>query len=111
MSTLASVSPFPLDYREVSGYVTSADMVSTKTFFFDQLMRFGIPFALVFFAFIYGLIKRLASEKQTTLLIAILAAGIAITTYVPGTGSFAIPIVFGIALSEVKGVPILGRRV
>lgn len=111
MSTLASVSPFPLDYSEVSGYLTSADMVSTKTFFFDQLMRFGIPFALVFFAFIYRLIKRLASEKQTTLLIGILTAVIGITAYVPGTGSFAIPIVFGIALSEVKGVPSLGRRV
>jgi len=44
----------------------------------------------------------LAVMKQTILLVAVLASAIAVTTYVPGTGNFAIPIVFGIALSEVK---------
>jgi len=102
MSKLEAMFSFPLYFGEVSEYLTSADMVSTKTFFFDQLIRFGIPFAFVFVIFIGRLLKRLAVMKQTILLVAVLASAIAVTTYVPGTGNFAIPIVFGIALSEVK---------
>jgi hypothetical protein len=102
MSALESIFPFPLYFGEVSEYLASADMVSTKTFFFDQLMRFGIPFAWFFFVFITGLFKRLAAKGQMILLIAILASTVAIMTYQPGTGNFAIPIVFGVALSEVR---------
>jgi len=101
MSAVESIFPFPLYFGEVSEYLTSADMVSTKTFFFDQLMRFGIPFALFFFAFITGLAKRLAAKRRMILLTAIIACSIAIMTYQPGTGNFAIPIVFGVALLEV----------
>jgi hypothetical protein len=101
MSSVESVFPFPLYFGEVSEYLTSADTVSTKTFFFDQLMRFGIPFALFFFVFITGLIRRLAAKRQVILLIAIMAGSIAVMTYQPGTGNFAIPIAFGVALLEV----------
>jgi len=100
MSAVESIFPFPLYFGEVSEYLTSADMVSTKTFFFDQLMRFGIPFALFFFVFITGLIKRLAAKGRMILLTAIMACTIAVITYQPGTGIFAIPIVFGVALLE-----------
>lgn len=100
MSAVESIFPFPLYFGEVSEYLTSADMVSTKTFFFDQLMRFGIPFALFFFVFITGLIKRLAAKGRMILLTAIMACTIAVITYQPGTGNFAIPIVFGVALLE-----------
>lgn len=102
MSKLESFFDVPLYFGEVSDYLTSADMVSTKTFFFDQLMRFGIPFALFFFIFIIGLLKRLAVKRQTILFIAVLAATTAIMTYQPGTGNFAIPIAFGVAFNEVR---------
>jgi len=101
MSAVESIFPFPLYFGEVSEYLTSADMVSTKTFFFDQLMRFGVPFALFFFVFITGLIKRLAAKRRMILLTAIMACSIAVMTYQPGTGNFAIPILFGVALLEV----------
>jgi hypothetical protein len=101
MSTVESIFPFPLYFGEVSEYLTSADMVSTKTFFFDQFMRFGIPFAAFFFIFIARLLKGLAARRQTVLLTAIMACSIAIMTYQPGTGNFTIPIVFGVALLEV----------
>jgi len=100
MSAVESIFPFPLYFGEVSEYLTSADTVSTKTFFFDQLMRFGIPFAVFFFIFIARLLKDLAKRRRTVLLIAIMACSIAIMTYQPGTGNFAIPIVFGVALLE-----------
>jgi hypothetical protein len=102
MSATESIFPFPLYFGEVSEYLTSADTVSTKTFFFDQLMRFGIPFAIVFFVFITDLLRRLVTKRQTILRIAILASTIAIVTYAPGTGNFAVPIVFGVALNEAK---------
>jgi O-antigen ligase/polysaccharide polymerase Wzy-like membrane protein len=105
MYALQSIIPIPLNFTEVSGYLVSADMVSTKTFFFDQLMHFGIPFALFFLVFITGLLKRLAAKRQTILLIGILACTIAIMTYHPGTGIFAIPILFGVALHEVRNGP------
>ncbi len=105
MSSLQSIFPFPLNFDEVSEYLVSSDMVSTKSFFFDQLMRFGIPFAVFFIMFIVGLLKRLAAERQRILLIAILASTIAILTYAPGTGNFAVPIVFGVALNEVRNGP------
>lgn len=100
MSTIESVFLIPLNFTEVSGYLTSADTVSTKTFFFDQLMRFGIPFAWFFFVFIIRLLRGLARKERTILLIATLASTIAIMTYQPGTGDFAVPILFGVALFE-----------
>jgi len=105
MSTVQSIFPFPLNFEEVSDYLISSDMVSTKSFFFDQLMRFGIPFAFFFVVFIGSLLKRLVAERQRVLFIAILASTIAIMTYAPGTGNYAIPILFGVALTEVRNGP------
>ena len=102
MSTLESIFNVPLYFGEVSGYLESADAVGTKTFFFDQLMRFGIPFAVAFIVFIVGLVKRLAARRETVLLTAILASTVAIMTYQPGTGNFAISIVFGLALRQAR---------
>jgi hypothetical protein len=102
MATVESYVPIPLYFGEVSEYLTSADTVSTKTFFFDQLMRFGIPFACVFIIFIFSLLKWLTARGQIVLLIATLATTVAIMTYIPGTGNFAVPIVFGVALSGVR---------
>jgi len=102
ISMLGSFFNVPLSFEEVSGYLVSADYVGTKTFFFDQLMRFGIPFAVGFFIFIVGLLKRLAAKRQIVLLIATLACTVAMITYQPGTGNFAISIVFGLALRETK---------
>ncbi len=102
MSTVESIFPIPLYFGEVSAYLTNADTVSTKTFFFDQLMRFGVPFALFFFVFIIRLLKHLAGKRQAILFIAVLACTIAIMSYQPGTGNFAIPILFGLALLEVE---------
>jgi hypothetical protein len=105
ITTVESISPVSLNFGEVSDYLTSADMVSTKTFFFDQLMRFGIPFACVFVLFVTQLLRRLAEQKQTILMVAVLASAIAMTTYIVGVGNFAIAILFGIAINEVRNGP------
>jgi hypothetical protein len=102
MSTVQSYFPWPLNFDEVSQYQTSADMVSTKTFFFDQLIRFGIPFALVFFFAVGKILRCLMSRKQMIIAVAILATAIAITTYIPIAGVLTVSIVFGVAVSEVR---------
>lgn len=102
MSTLQSFFRVPLNFTEVSGYLESADMVSTKTFFFDQAMRFGIPFAICFVVFVTKMFTRLLRQEKFMVSIAILASAIAVSTYIPGTGAFAVPLAFGVALTEVK---------
>lgn len=102
MYTVQSFFPLPLDFSEVADHLTSAEAVSTGTFFFDQLMRFGVPFALFFGVFVFTLQKRLAAKKQWLLAIAVLAAALAATTYYGGFGDYSMPLVFGIALSEVR---------
>jgi hypothetical protein len=100
MRTTQSLIPFPLNFTEVSAYLTSAEQVSTKTFYFDQLMRFGIPFGVCFVIFVKKLVTCLLEQKQVVMSIAVLACAIAIMTYIPGTGVFAVPIVFGVALNR-----------
>jgi hypothetical protein len=102
MFTIQSFFPFPLYFGEVTEYLTSADMVSTKTFFFDQLMRFGFPFVILFAVFIGKLLRKLISNRDTLLFIGVLFATIAVTTYQPGTGNFAISMVFGVALNRIR---------
>lgn len=101
MDTVQSFFPFPLDFSEVAEHLTSAEMVSS-TFFFDQVMRFGIPFALFFVIFVVTMIKRLVAKERWVLVIAVLAAALAAITYIPVFGDYAIPLVFGMALSEVR---------
>jgi len=102
MQTTQSMSPIPLNFTEVTAYLTSAEMVSTKTFYFDQLMRFGVPFGVFFIMVVSKLVRRLMESKLLVMSIAVLACSIAIATYIPGIGTFAVPIVFGVALHEVK---------
>jgi hypothetical protein len=102
MDTLQSFFPLRLDFSEVVEHLTSSAMVSTGTFFFDQLMRFGVPFALGFLVFVVTLLKRLTATNQWILAIALLAAALAATTYVGAFGDYAIPLVFGIAFSKVR---------
>jgi hypothetical protein len=102
MYTVQSFFPVPLSFDEVALHLTSADMVGTMTFSFDQLMHFGIPFALCFSFFVVNLLKRLVAKRQLILAVAILASTIAITIYAHTFGLYSVPILFGVALSEVR---------
>jgi hypothetical protein len=102
MDTVQSLFPLPLDFSEVGEHLTSSAMVSTGTFFFDQIMRFGIPFAVCFLVFVAMLVKRLLAKNEWILAIAVLACSLAASTYVAAFGDYAMPLVFGIAFSEVR---------
>jgi hypothetical protein len=95
-------SPFPLDFTEASEYLTSSQDVSTKTFFFDQLMRFGIPFAIFFGFAMTMLLKQLGASRQQILFVAVLACTIALSTYVTLSGQYATSILLGAALVESR---------
>ena len=100
ISTVQAQSPLPLDFSEVSEYLTSSENVSTKTFFFDQLMRFGLPFAVFFLIAITMLLKQLGASRQQILFVAVLASIIALSTYVSLSGQYATSILLGVALAE-----------
>lgn len=102
MDTLQAYSPLPLAFPEVSQYLISSEDVGTKTFFFDQLMRFGIPFAVFFFVVMMKLLKRLAMQEQSILFVAVLASTVALSTYVPLSSQYATSILFGVALLEAR---------
>jgi hypothetical protein len=100
MSTVQAQSPLPLDFSEAFEYLNSSQDVSTKTFFFDQLMRFGVPFAIIFIFSITKLLKRIGPSRQQILFVAVLACAIALSTYVTLTGQYATSILLGVALAE-----------
>jgi hypothetical protein len=102
MRTVQAQSPFPLDFTEASEYLTSSQDVSTKTFFFDQLMRFGIPFAIFFGFAMTMLLKQLGASRQQILFVAVLACTIALSTYVTLSGQYATSILLGAALVESR---------
>jgi hypothetical protein len=102
MRTVQAQSPLPLDFSEASEYLNSSQDVSTKTFFFDQLMRFGVPFAIAFAFCITKILKRLGPSRQQILFVAVLACTIALSTYVTLTGQYAISILLGVAIAESR---------
>lgn len=102
MSRLAHLISLPLDFNEVAAYVVSSENASTKTFLFDQIMRFGLPFILAFAAFCYSLLRELTSRRHLALFLSVLAIVIGVSTYVTCVGSYSCAIVLGVALQEVR---------
>jgi O-Antigen ligase len=102
MSVFDSWFKLPVSFGEVSQYLISSDAVSTKTFFFDLFMRFGIPFAIAYSVFIGHLVADLNRKEKTTLLIAVVAIVIATATYIPPVGSYACAVTMGVAINEAR---------
>lgn len=100
MSFIQGFTSLPLQFVEPVGYLTSSEGLSTKTFLFDGLIRFGWPFVAVFVVLAVNLLKRLADHR--ILFLVVLASLMAICTYVTLTLQFITPILLGIALAEVR---------
>ena len=97
--------PFPLGFSEVKGYLyppqTDADC---KTFFFDYLVFFGIPFAIVFFRFVVGLLTRLFRCQCYWLFVGVLFSVMALMTYYSSINAWTLPLLFGISIYEIKRI-------
>jgi hypothetical protein len=94
----------PLNFAEVLSYV-GADTdraISTKTFLGDNLVFFGVPFLIAYVVFHYRLFSRLAGSRHVYLLAGALFCMLAISTYIPALGMYSIPLVYGVALNEIR---------
>ncbi|MGP8173718.1 MAG: O-antigen ligase family protein [Terracidiphilus sp.] len=100
-----SIFPFPLWWGEVKEYLfppqTNADC---KTFFFDFLVFFGIPFAIVFFRFMGNLLTRLFRCKCYWLFVGVLFTLMGTVTYYSTLNAWTLPLLLGISLHEIKRV-------
>jgi hypothetical protein len=103
MEFIEKLFPFPLAFVEVKEYLyppqTDADC---KTFFFDFLVFFGIPFAVVFFRFVGNLMSRLFKCGHSWLFVGVLFSVLALITYYSTIYAWILPLLFGISLREVR---------
>jgi len=103
MDFIQSLFPFGLWFGEVREYLdppyTNADC---KTFFFDFLAFFGIPFAIVFFVFAYRLLRELLHCSCYWLFVGVLFSIFALMTYYSILNAYAVPLLFGVAVCEIK---------
>ena len=102
MEFIQHLFPIPLAFVEVRGYLyppqTDADC---KTFFFDYVVYFGIPFAIAFFWFFRKLLKNLLASGYAWLFIGVLFSAMAMCTYYSTVNAWTLPILLGISLREV----------
>ena len=103
MSFVQGLFPFPLWFGEVKEYLyppqTQADC---KTFFFNFLVFFGIPFAIIFLRFVADLLSRLFKCRCYWLFVGVLFSVVALMTYYSTIYTWTLPLLFGISLYEVR---------
>jgi hypothetical protein len=99
MDDIQELYPLPLAFNEVSQYLTSAEEVSTKTLFFDEAMRFGLPFIILFAVFSIKLLKRLAIKQNKVLFVGTLAVILALCSYI-AVLEYATAILLGVAYRD-----------
>jgi hypothetical protein len=105
METIQSWFPFPLAFAEVQEYLTPPQKdADCKTFFFDFLVYFGIPFAVIFIGFVFRLLRQLLRNGLNSLFVGLLFSALALMTYYSSLNAYTMPLLFGVSLYEV------GRR-
>ncbi|NBA98229.1 hypothetical protein [Pseudomonas sp. R5(2019)] len=96
------ISPIPLNYSEVSNYFTAGayKSVGAKSFVFDSIIIFGMPFLIYFFS---------AIKKGRRLSIIINSPSrdilfyytiISLVFYIPGIGGYISAVILGICLNR-----------
>lgn len=96
---------FALNFNEVSNYVNanSDTAISTKTFLFDNIIYFGIPFLLIVVIVHYIFLKNMIRESSAKYLtIALIFAIIALSTYNGGLGQYQYSLLYGVIINHVR---------
>lgn len=101
---IQQLSPLPLNFDEVRGYTTARtdQNISTKSFFFDGLIYFGFPFALVYFYTSSWLLWKLLLRREWTLFIGTAALLLGLIIFSGGLGLYTISFALGWARMTVK---------
>ena len=75
------LSPLPMNFTEVRGYLASAQYAGTKTLILDLAVYLGLPFLVVFVWFVGRVCRGCVDARQITLLSAFVFVTIATCTY------------------------------
>jgi hypothetical protein len=75
------LSPLPMNFTEVRGYLASAQYAGTKTLILDLTVYLGLPFLTAFVWFVGRVYRSCLQARQITLLTAFAFVTIAICTY------------------------------
>jgi O-antigen ligase/polysaccharide polymerase Wzy-like membrane protein len=103
MDLVQSWFPIPLAFVEVKSYLVPPYRdADCKTFFFNYFVFFGFPFAFVFFRFAFGLLRRLYLAGRDSLFVGALFCLTALLFYYSTMNAYTLPLLFGVALCEVR---------
>jgi hypothetical protein len=75
------LSPLPMNFTEVRGYLASAQYVGTKTLILDLAVYLGLPFLTVFVWFVGRVCRGCVQARQITMLTAFVFVTLAMCTY------------------------------
>jgi hypothetical protein len=104
IDTVSKISPVPLNFEEVLGYVTSGDNASSKTLLFNYGAYFGIPFLIVFAVFIVRLMRACVRGHQPLLLATLLYVTVAISTYNDPITYYSTFVIYGVGWQFYRSV-------
>jgi len=102
--TLEVYSPIKLNFDEIQGYITaqSDKEISTKSFFFDGIIYFGLPFALTFVVATFWLLKSLFSRREWVLFVGSASLILGLMVFSGGLGLYAIS--FALAWAKARAI-------
>lgn len=97
MSAVSDWFGYPLNFSEVYGYVGGGDNnVSSKTFFFQFLAYFGLPFIFMLRQFY----KQIIQCDSDILLVGLFFLMVALFFYIPGIGFYTVSVYLGVLWRE-----------
>jgi hypothetical protein len=103
---------YSFKFTELMSYIGSdTDInISTKTFLFDYIFFFGIPFLILFILFNHKLIIKSELFRSPYLFAAVLFSFMAACTFIGGVGMYNLSLVYGIAFYEAYRKKDTGRQ-
>ncbi|WP_320150904.1 hypothetical protein [uncultured Tolumonas sp.] len=99
-----SMSPVRLNMYEAEGYVTAASDVAigTKSFFWNNVICFGWPFVILFFLYVFDVVKKCRIYGRKDLELAFWFVIISLFSFVEGIGLYSISLFLAVLSYEIR---------
>lgn len=99
---ISYISSFNLNFSEVKDYfvVGQTKSVSTKSFFLDSLIVYGLPFIIIYFYLIFRGLKYSLQEGDFYRALSINFILISLLFYIPGYGTYISAVALGLSLNS-----------
>lgn len=99
-----NMSPVRLNMYEAEGYVTSASdaVIGTKSFFWNTAICFGWPFIIVFFLYVFDVVKKCRRYGRKDLELAFWFVIISLFSFIEGIGLYSISLFFAVLSYEIR---------